>query len=181
MMLLDKYVTINLAWSNYKYYRDLGYEFTDEYIKNSNPISVKQSDVLHNSQDAYLEYICDFCGKTHKKTPYNYYKGRSVVEIDNCANQSCVNAKKNLKNEKLYGTTKYNEIAKIKGITIGRSKKYTKSDLYEMAEKKNYSILSSHDENIIVKDRIVLKCNIHNVQFETSIENFMNDKKNNCP
>lgn len=72
------------------------------------------------------------------------------------------------------------DLSKINGFVLGRSTKYSIDDLYKMAEFKEYEIMSDLDEHIVVRDRINLKCKKHNSEFETTIENFMNEIRNNC-
>ena len=182
-MLNEKYLQLELNYKNYEYYRDLGYEFTDDDVKIKNKIAVLQSDISHGFQKIQIEYTCDCCGKNDcLTTPYNYYRSRKILDMDFCNAKACKKVKKDLVNMKLYGTTDWGEIAKINGYHLGRSRKYNIDDIIHMASLKNHIIISEFFGDITTKDKIILKCNKHNNIFDTNIGAYMEDDAAlNCP
>ena len=115
-------------------------------------------------------------------TAHNYYRARKDLELDVCDNPECKKWKKDKIKQNKYGTINYGEIAKIEGYKLGRSTRYTPIDVYNMANIKNHTILNELSEHIVQKDRILLRCNVHNNEFETNIGAYMKNKNAlNCP
>lgn len=181
-MLINEKIKIVLNYRNYKHYRELGYEFSDEDWRDNKEIFIDQSDVMHGIQRKIkLHAKCDYCGNDYYIFPYYYYTAREIFESDCCDCNDCRNKRKKEILIAKYGTTSMIDLSKINGFVLGRSTKYSIDDLYKMAEFKEYEIMSDLDEHIVVRDRINLKCKKHNSEFETTIENFMNETRNNCP
>ena len=123
-----------------------------------------------------IEIVCDYCGKNFYESVVNYHTGHKIVNTDCCCD--CIKHKiLDAKNEK-YNSVSPVEISKINGTNIGRNKKYQWKDIIAKCESKNYTIISGILTNPRVKDKIILKCNLHNHEFETSIGQLMTDVDN---
>lgn len=184
-MLLQNEFEITINHGNYKHYEDLGYlikKVKDKKGRWTTPeqtLLVKYEDIPNGSK-AKIPVVCDYCGQIVYREKCRYVNSHKVIETDCCSDRVCINKKSlDIKNIK-YGTTSPAKIAEITGGPIGRHVKYIKDDLFEMANKKGYRIISELSDHITLKDRITLMCNIHKNIFETSVECFMKENNQNC-
>ena len=77
-MLVDNKIEIKITRRNVTYYKNLGYD-VPKITGNSHSgcdgtILVDSKDVNPKSNVVYLDFVCDCCGKSFKRTPEHYYK-----------------------------------------------------------------------------------------------------------
>jgi len=87
-MIVDKEVDVKIGNLNFKYYKDLGYNFkkVGDIIK-VNPIH------LTKGSHSIINILCDYCGK-ELKVPYKrFFKTTSVVNKYACSDKDCSNQK----------------------------------------------------------------------------------------
>lgn len=179
--MVEKCQIIEINRYNARYFEKLGYAIKrDKDNRGRDTILPQLLNVDINDIPKYskikIEIVCDYCGKKFYESVVNYHEGHKIVHKDCCCN--CIKHKiLDAKNEK-YRSVNPVEISKINGTNIGRNKKYQWIDIIAKCELKNYTILSDILDNPRVKDRITLKCNLHNCEFEISIEQLMKDVDN---
>lgn len=181
--MVAQYQTIKISSGNARYYEPLGYEIKRGKDKRGRNIILPQllevniNDIPKHSK-IKIEVICDYCGDIFYESVENYHIAHFIIPKDCCNN--CIKHKILESKQAKYNSINPVEISKINETNVGRNKKYKLNDVIEQCTSKDYTIISEVPNIPCVKDRIILKCNLHNQEFETSINGLMNDV-DNCP
>ena len=99
-LILPQIVRVRTNSSNYKYYREKGYEFE----KCGDFIEVNVLN-LHPGSTVKVKCICDICGKEREMWYRTVVKCNEENELITCASNSCKNKKRKDTNLKRYGCT----------------------------------------------------------------------------
>lgn len=131
---------------------------------------------IPKSSKIKIKITCDYCGELFEESVVNYHEGHKIINTDCCSH--CIKYKILDSKIEKYNSINPFEISQITGTHAGRNKKYQKDDIITKCKNKQYTIISELPEYPILSDRVILQCNLHNCQFESSIGQLMKDVDN---
>lgn len=140
-MLITKEVQMKITSRNRPYYKEKGYDTTQEIV------SVKVDD-LPSGSHYDVEVKCDYCGETTTKNYRHYLKQRETIEKDAC--RKCTY----LKEKDLWGEE---NVRKRRGHCKGRLV-YSYEFVKNCVESEGFTLLTKRDEYVDFESKITYLC-----------------------